>query len=168
VPGSAHGDPDTEHIVHVLLRRYGVLFGRLLQGEAVWLPPWREMLRVLRRLESRGEIRGGRFVAGISGEQFALPDAVGLLRETRRSPRTGALVLVSGADPLNLTGNIVPGAKVPAVASNRILYRDGEPVAAMIHGRIERIAALDAAQARAAEDALVRRHVAAPLLAYLR
>jgi ATP-dependent Lhr-like helicase len=167
-PGPTFDNPDTEHIAHVLLRRYGVLFGRLLHGEPVWLPPWREILRVLRRLESRGEIRGGRFVAGISGEQFALPDAVSLLRETRRSPRTGALVLVSGADPLNLTGNIVPGAKVPAVASNRILYRDGEPVAAMVHGRIERIAALDPAQARVAEDALVRRNVAAPLLAYLR
>ena len=75
-----------EHIAHALLRRYGVVFWRLLEREAAWLPPWRELLRVLRRLEARGEIRGGRFVAGISGEQFALPEAVKLLRETRRAP----------------------------------------------------------------------------------
>ena len=72
-----------------LLRRYGVVFWRLLEREAAWLPPWRDLLRVYRRLEARGEIRGGRFVAGFSGEQFALPDAVGMLREIRRKPRAG-------------------------------------------------------------------------------
>ena len=80
-----------EHIVDTLLRRYGVVFWRLLEREAAWLPPWRDLLRVLRRLEARGDIRGGRFVAGISGEQFALPEAVELLRETRaRRPLPGA------------------------------------------------------------------------------
>ncbi len=76
-----------EHVVHALLRRYGVVFWRMLQREAAWLPPWRDLLRVLRRLEARGDIRGGRFVAGVSGEQFALPEAVKMLRDTRRAPR---------------------------------------------------------------------------------
>ena len=82
-----------------LLLRYGVVFWRLLAREADWLPPWRDLLRVYRRLEARGEIRGGRFVAGFSGEQFALPDAVGLLREVRRKPADDAWISVSGADP---------------------------------------------------------------------
>ena len=78
-----------EHVARTLLRRYGVVFWRLLEREAGWLPPWRDLLRVYRRLEARGEIRGGRFVAGFSGEQFALPEAVGALREVRRKPRVG-------------------------------------------------------------------------------
>src|SRR5206468_6935739 len=81
-----------EHLARALLRRYGVVFWRLLEREAGWLPPWRELLRVYRRLEARGEIRGGRFVSGFSGEQFALPEAIGLLRETRRKPASGELV----------------------------------------------------------------------------
>ena len=77
-----------EHVARTLLRRYGVVFWRLLEREADWLPPWRDLLRCLRRLEARGEIRGGRFVAGLSGEQFALPEAIGLLREVRAARRT--------------------------------------------------------------------------------
>ena len=73
-----------EHVARTLLARFGVVFWRLLEREAPWLPPWRELLRVYRRLESRGEVRGGRFVAGFSGEQFALPEAIGMLRATRR------------------------------------------------------------------------------------
>src|SRR5690606_18899888 len=76
----------TEHICRTLLRRWGVVFWKLLEREADWLPPWRDLLKCLRRLEARGEIRGGRFIAGFSGEQFALPDAVGLLRDARRHP----------------------------------------------------------------------------------
>ena len=97
-------DEAVEHVARALLGRYGVVFWRLLAREAPWLPPWRDLLRVYRRLESRGEIRGGRFVAGFSGEQFALPDAVGLLREIRRRPVAGKWVSLSGADPLNLVG----------------------------------------------------------------
>ena len=78
---AGHADEAVEHVARTLLRRYGVVFWRLLEREADWLPPWRDLLRVYRRLEARGEIRGGRFVAGFSGEQFALPEAVGLLRE---------------------------------------------------------------------------------------
>ncbi|HWZ73565.1 MAG TPA: DEAD/DEAH box helicase [Casimicrobiaceae bacterium] len=167
----AYYEPDhdmVEHIVHSLLRRYGVVFWRLLQREAAWLPAWRDMLRVLRRLEARGDIRGGRFIAGASGEQFALPEAVNMLRETRRAAVSGTLVSVSGADPLNLVGVIAPGAKVPALLNNRVLYRDGVAIATLVGGEIQWIESLGPAEARAAENALVKRQIGSPLLAYLR
>ena len=157
-----------EHIAFTLLRRYGVVFWRLLQREAAWLPPWRDLLRVLRRLEARGDLRGGRFVAGISGEQFALPEAVGLLRETRRAPATGTLISVSGADPLNLVGTLLPGPRIAALAGNRVLYRDGLPLAALVGSTVQWLTALEPADMRRAEDALIRRQAGAPLLAYLR
>ncbi len=136
--GLAKAAPDDaiEHVARTLLRRYGVVYWRLIEREASRLPPWRELLRVYRRLESRGEIRGGRFVAGFSGEQFALPDAVGLLRETRRRGYTGNWIAVSGADPLNLAGILTPGPKIAALAGNRVLYRDGVPVASLVAGEV--------------------------------
>ncbi|MBN3860651.1 DEAD/DEAH box helicase [Pseudomonas frederiksbergensis] len=124
-----------EHIAMTLLRRYGVVFWRLLEREADWLPSWRELLRTFHRLEARGEIRGGRFVSGLAGEQFALPEAIPLLREVRRRPHDGSLIAVCGVDPLNLAGTLLPGAKVPALASNRLVYRDGVPAAAEIAGK---------------------------------
>ena len=157
-----------EHIAHALLRRYGVVAWRILQREAAWLPPWRELSRVLRRLEARGDIRGGRFVASVTGEQFALPEAVAMLRDTRRAQASGAIVSISGADPLNLVGTLLPGARIPALTNNRILYRDGIPIAALAGGEIQWIQALEPADARAAEDALIKRQIGSPLLAYLR
>jgi ATP-dependent helicase Lhr and Lhr-like helicase len=129
--------PSTEAVEHVarsLLLRYGVVFWRVLEREADWLPPWRDLLRVYRRLEARGELRGGRFVAGFSGEQFALPDAIGLLREMRRKNEPSGWVSISGADPLNLAGILTPGPKLAALAGNRLLYRDGIPIAALAGG----------------------------------
>jgi ATP-dependent Lhr-like helicase len=102
---------------------------RMLDREAAWLPKWRDLLRVYRKLEARGEIRGGRFVSGFSGEQFALPEAVAALRAIRRRTPDGSLVSVSGADPLNLAGILTPGPKLGALAGNRVLYRDGIPIA---------------------------------------
>ena len=157
-----------EHVVHALLQRYGVVFWRMLERESTWLPPWRDMLRVLRRLESRGDVRGGRFVAGVSGEQFALPEAVTLLRDTRRVPPHDEHVVVSGADPLNLVGTLLPGAKVPALTGNRILFRDGLPVAALVGGVVQPLATLEAADLARAESLLIARQGGAPLLAYLR
>jgi ATP-dependent helicase Lhr and Lhr-like helicase len=167
----AAGEPEqevVEHVADTLLRRYGVVFWRLLEREAAWLPPWRELLRVLRRLEARGEIRGGRFVAGIAGEQFALPEAVGLLRETRRAPPAPTWICLSAADPLNLVGIIVPGPKVPALAGNRILFRDGATVAALVGGQTQWVQQLQQHELREAQGALVRRQAGAPLPAYLR
>ncbi len=113
-------------------------------------------LRVYRRLEARGEIRGGRFVAGFSGEQFALPDAIGLLREVRRKPATGALVSLSGADPLNLAGILTPGPKLAALTGNRLLYRDGLPIALLAGGEVKFLETLDPAAEWQARKALLR------------
>jgi len=112
------------------LRRYGIVFRRLLAREAN-AAPWRELTRVYRRLEARGDIRGGRFVSGMSGEQFALPDAVTELREIRRRPGNGQVLVVGAADPLNLAGIITTGDRVRAVASSRLAYCDGVPIAAL-------------------------------------
>jgi ATP-dependent Lhr-like helicase len=113
----------------VLLKRYGVVFRRLLERESMKVS-WFELGRVYRRLEARGEIRGGRFVGGVGGEQFALPEAIGLLRSIRKSGEKGELLAISGADPLNLTGILTPGRRVASIASHRVLLRDGVPVAA--------------------------------------
>ncbi len=149
-------DAAVEHVAHALIRRYGVVFWRLLAREAAWLPPWRELLRVYRRLESRGEIRGGRFVAGFSGEQFAAPEAIGLLREIRRKPIAGQWVSLSGADPLNLVGVLTPGSRLPALIGNRVVYRDGIPVAVLSGGALQQLAELEGADAWEAEKRLVR------------
>ncbi len=114
-PGAGDPAPDQEsieHVVRTLLRRWGVIFWRLLAREAAWLPPWRDIVMCCRRLEARGEIRGGRFVAGFSGEQYAAPEAVAPLREARRRPHAGQHVSLSGADPLNLLGIVTPGARL--------------------------------------------------------
>jgi ATP-dependent Lhr-like helicase len=121
-----------EHIARTLLRRYGVVFWKLLEREAPWLPSWRELLRVYHRLEARGEIRGGRFVDGLVGEQFALPEAIGRLRAVRQREHEGELVCLSGSDPLNLVGTVLAGNKLPAVLGTRVLYEDGVPVAALV------------------------------------
>ena len=118
-----------------LLRRYGVVFHRLLEREN-GLPPWRELLNRFRRLEARGEIRGGRFVAGFSGEQYALPEAIPPLRATRRKEAAGHFLVLSAADPLNLAGITTPGQKIAAVGGNRVLYRDGIPLAAREGGSL--------------------------------
>jgi ATP-dependent helicase Lhr and Lhr-like helicase len=154
-----------EHLARTLLRRYGIVFWRMLEREAAWLPPWRDLLRVYRRLEARGEIRGGRFVAGFAGEQFALPEAIGLLREIRRKPGSGEFLSLSGADPLNLVGILTPGPKLAALTSNRVLYRDGLPVALFAGGEVEFLDELDGATQWQAKKALLRGAVPAALIA---
>src|SRR5690606_3980124 len=127
-PGLA--DPQMiEQVALRLLQRYGVVFRRILTREAPWLPPWHALLRTLRRLEAQGHVRGGRFVAGVTGEQYALPKAVTALRATRQQPAQGALVSLSAADPLNLLGIVTPGERLPALAGNRFVLRDGVPIA---------------------------------------
>jgi ATP-dependent helicase Lhr and Lhr-like helicase len=143
-------------VARTLLLRYGVVFRRLLEREAAWLPPWRDLLHIYRRLEARGAIRGGRFVAGFAGEQFALPEAAGKLREVRRAPPTGETISLSGADPLNVIGILTPGAKLPALASNRLLYQDGVPIALFAGGEVEFLVALDTASQWEHQKALLR------------
>jgi ATP-dependent Lhr-like helicase len=113
----------------LLINRYGVVFRDLLTRESL-APSWRELVSVYRRLEMRGEIRGGRFVAGVAGEQFALNDAVERLRQMREAPAEENVQVISAADPLNLVGIITRDARVPATRSNRVLFANGRPVAA--------------------------------------
>ncbi|PYV37474.1 MAG: ATP-dependent DNA helicase, partial [Acidobacteria bacterium] len=155
-----------ETIGRMLLRRYGVVFRRLLDREGMPLP-WRALLKIYWRMEARGEIRGGRFVAGFSGEQFALPEAVGMLRSIRRSPASSQLVSVSAADPLNLVGILTPGNRIPPVSANRILYRDGAPIAIREAGQVRFLVELDATSQWQTRNALLRRTVPPQLRAYL-
>jgi ATP-dependent Lhr-like helicase len=157
---------NVEAIARILLKRYGVVFRVLLQRES-HLPPWRELVRVYRRLEARGEIRGGRFVTGFGGEQFAAPDAVGRLRAVRKSENTGELAILSAADPLNLVGILTPEARVAAIYRSRILFQDGLPIAAVEGGQVRRLAdsALDEPQLR---TLLARRSLRHPLRPHLR
>jgi ATP-dependent Lhr-like helicase len=108
----------------VLLERYGVVFRELLVRESM-LPRWRDMLISFRRLEDRGEIRGGRFISGFIGEQFALPVAVESLRAMKNLPLTGEIITISAADPLNLAGIVVPGERVPAISGRHLSFKDG-------------------------------------------
>ncbi|MBK8067911.1 MAG: DEAD/DEAH box helicase [Rhodanobacteraceae bacterium] len=149
-------DAMTEHIARVLLKRWGVVCWTLLRREAAWLPPWRELVLVYRRLEARGEIRGGRFVAGLSGEQYALPEAVALLRSLRAPRAALEWTCVCGADPLNLLGHVLPGDKLPALAGTRVLYRDGVPVATLVSGEFHALPALPPAEAWPARQMLLR------------
>ena len=142
----------------VMLRRYGVVFRRLLARELNALP-WRELVRVYRRLEARGEIRGGRFVSGMSGEQFALSDAVERLREIRRTPRDGRVQVISAADPLNLAGIVTAGERVRSVAGTRIAYRNGTPVAVLEGDYLRPLADLDPAVVPDVASALGGRRV---------
>ncbi|ASR44865.1 ATP-dependent DNA helicase [Xanthomonas citri pv. mangiferaeindicae] len=152
-PRRGEGGPDAEdmeHVARVLLRRYGVVCWRILDREPDWLPPWRELMRVYRRLEARGEIRGGRFVAGLSGEQYALPEAVGLLRAVRARQADGELICVGASDPLNLAGTLLPGERVPRQPGARLVLRDGHVVASRVADRCSVDEALSAEEAAAA------------------
>lgn len=146
-----------EHAAQTLLKRYGVVFFRLLEREPDFLPPWRELLGVYRRWEARGDIRGGRFVAGVPGEQFALPEAIGLLREIRRKENDGTLVSLSAADPLNLIGSVIPGARVSALTGNRLLYRDGIPLASLSAGEVSIVQNLGDAKDWEIKNALIKK-----------
>ncbi|HET7402034.1 MAG TPA: hypothetical protein VFJ62_09645, partial [Usitatibacter sp.] len=149
------GAQSLEHIARLLLKRYGVVFRSMLQRET-GIAPWRDLVRVYRRLEARGEIRGGRFVAGFGGEQFAASDAVGRLRAVRKLEKPGELVVLGGADPLNLVGILTPEARVPAVYTNRVLLEDGLPIAALDGGEVRRLAASKLS------DSQLRDHLARP------
>jgi ATP-dependent Lhr-like helicase len=170
-PGEPTADsrPDAaaiEHVARALLRRYGVVFHRILERESV-PHPWRDLLRVFYRLEARGEVRGGRFVAGFAGQQFALSEAVTLLRSTRRRDKRGELVSMSAADPLNLVGLITPGERVPALTSNRICLRDGIPIACKVGDDVRFLIELEPPQRWEATSVLLRRTVPQQLKAYL-
>jgi ATP-dependent Lhr-like helicase len=124
-PPASEPDALAEAVAQQLLARWGVVFYDLLARENLSLS-WREILVALRRLEAQGRARGGRFVTGFAGEQYAWPGAVDALRAVRRMPRTGERITVSAADPLNLVGILTPGARVPATGSGSVTWCDGE------------------------------------------
>lgn len=134
---------DVDYVARTLLARYGIVFRKLLEKEN-HCPPWRDLLYAFRTLEARGEIRGGRFVNGFSGEQFALPEAIASLRKTRRSQDQQSYYSIAATDPLNLTGIVTNGTRIPAIIGSRILYRNGIPVATSSAGQINVIEKMDA------------------------
>jgi ATP-dependent Lhr-like helicase len=119
-------DDAIQYVAKLILNRYGIVFREVAMREPL-APPWRDLLRAYRRMEARGEIRGGRFLGGQVGEQFALPEAVDLARAVRRTPKLGARVHLAAVDPLNLTGIVTPGPRVPAQIGNYLTYVDGLP-----------------------------------------
>jgi ATP-dependent Lhr-like helicase len=127
VRAASEADSLAEAVAEQLLLRWGVVIRELVQREVLSVP-YRDVIWALRRLEARGSVRGGRFVAGFVGEQYALPEAVELLRSVRKSDRKGELVRLSACDPLNLIGVVVPGPKVPSIRTHSISYCDGAPV----------------------------------------
>jgi len=135
---AAKRDAALEKFARVLLRRYGVVFRRLLERESFSVS-WYELGRISRKWEARGEIRGGYFVGGVNGEQFALPEAIGLLRSIRKAPPGEELVTLSAADPLNLQGILTPGARIAAFTANRVSFRAGLPLAALEAGEIRKL-----------------------------
>jgi len=151
-------DEAVKMLAWTLLGRYGVVFRRVLTREAIGVP-WREIVRVYRSLEARGEIRGGRFVSGMSGEQFALPDAVDRLREMRRSAHDDALITIAAADPLNLTGIVTFGDRIRTAAGNRLVYRNGVPLAALEGDMLRTLGDIDPAIASDVAAAAAGRRV---------
>jgi ATP-dependent helicase Lhr and Lhr-like helicase len=127
LPGAvATDDPDelAEAVAEQLLARWGVIVRDVLVRETMGVP-WREVLWALRRMEARGTIRGGRFVTGFSGEQYAHPDAIDVMRAVRKEKHSGVTVRISASDPLNLVGIVLPGPRVPALPTNSVTYVDG-------------------------------------------
>ena len=169
----AESDVALEMVAWALLRRWGVVFRRLLEREG-GMPPWRDLLRVYRRLEAQGLLRGGRFVEGFTGEQFALPEAIGSLRRVRREARERIeadheppLLSVSASDPLNLVGILTPGARLPSTPKNRLLYRGGIPVALREGGTLRFLVDVAPEDAWKMELALTRREIPPGIRAHL-
>ncbi len=161
--------PDDEaltELVSVYLKRWGVLFRKLLERET-FAPPWRVLVRLLRKMELRGELRGGRFVAGVGGEQFAFPETVDRLRQIAKQEKTRERIVLSAADPLNLLGVILPGDKAARIAHNRVLYEDGVPIAVWEAREVRFLKPLDGEKQAAARQALLGRKFPSRLQAYL-
>ena len=165
--GGMRTDRETiEAVAQKLLQRYGVVFRKILDRESINIL-WRDLLRVYRRLEARGEIRGGRFIGGFTGEQFASADAVHLLRSIRRTDADGSMISISAADPLNMLGILLPGPRLSSAASNRLLYRDGVPIAVLEAKEIRFLVEMNSADQWQARNALLRRRVPPKVRAYL-
>ncbi len=141
-----------QYIAQVLLKRYGVVFRQLLDVESN-VPSWRELHYIYRRMEARGEVRGGRFVKGFFGEQLALPEAVGALRRIENK-HDGTLLSINAADPLNLSG-VICTQRAPALSKNRILFRGGKPIATLTAGNISWLEPVGEQEQWAAQQKLI-------------
>ena len=155
-----------QKIARIFLKRYGIVFRRITDRESM-APPWRDLVKALRRMEARGEIRGGRFVDGVWGEQFALPEAIGKLREVKKTKDKEQLVAISASDRLNLVGIITPGKRVPAYLNNRILFRNGQPVAIKEGKELNFLKEPDKTEKWKIQNALIQRNIPPRLRAYL-
>ncbi len=169
-PQTADTHPGDEAVLteltHIYLKRWGVLFRKLLERETL-APPWRVLVRLLRKMELRGELRGGRFVAGVGGEQFAYPETVDRLRQTAKAEKKEDCIVLSAADPLNLLGVILPGEKTARLTHNRVLYEDGVPIAVWEAKEARYLKPLDAEKQAHARQALIGRKFPTRLNAYL-
>lgn len=165
-PSESADQEAAEHVAGMLLKRYGVVFRALLARETV-ARPWQDVLRIYRRLEARGEIRGGRFVAGQFGEQFALPEAVEALRAVRKEQDAETLVTLSAVDPLNLVGIVTPGAKIPALPGNRVLFRGGIPTALHVGKETQFLVSVEKHREWEFKNRLTQRTIPPQLRAYL-
>ncbi|GJM28248.1 MAG: ATP-dependent DNA helicase [Cyclobacteriaceae bacterium] len=160
------GQEELIELARVLLRRYGVVFRKLVDREKS-MPPWRDLVRVFRLMEARGQIRGGRFVTGVWGEQFALKEAITKLRSVTKKTSSGELVTISATDPLNLTGIITPGTRISGIIHNRILYLDGEPVAVKNGKEVNFLKTPDKSDKWTWQNALIQRQISPRLRPYL-
>jgi len=154
-----------ERLIFVYLKRWGVLFKQVLEKEFS-PPPWRILVHALRKLELKGTLRGGRFIAGAVGEQFALPETVDRLRQISKEKKQSQLIALSATDPLNLFGIILPGKKVARVAGNRVLYRDGVPIALLESKEVKYLGDVEGVREEI-QQALIRRTFPPALRAYL-
>jgi len=155
-----------EFLAKVLLKRYGVVCRKLAENESISVP-WRELAKVYRTMEARGEIRGGRFVDGVWGEQFALPESITRLREIRKKPLTGQTISLSASDPLNLIGVITPGKRLAAYYGNRLLLQDGVPIAIYESGEVKFLLEFEKAEKWRLQDLLIRKPIPPQLKGYL-
>lgn len=174
-PGKEHGqeksDETLEKLVSIYLHRWGVINRKVLEQEN-YSPPWRVLLLKLRRMELQGRVRGGRFIAGIGGEQFALPETVKTLRQCAADIRQQAedsvtRRLINGTDPLNLVGVILPGRKIARLAKNRILFENGLPVAVLEKDDVHLLRPCLDNELVLYRQTLLNRHYSSYLLAYL-
>ncbi|QFY45167.1 DEAD/DEAH box helicase [Candidatus Methylospira mobilis] len=165
-PAEINENERLQHIAGCLLKRYGVLFRALLTRETL-APSWQDLLPVLRRMEARGEIRGGRFIAGQYGEQFALPETVEALRALRKQDGENEICVISASDPLNLLGILLPGPKIAALPGNRILFRAGIPVAVLAGKETKFLAQIEPEDEWAIKNQLQRKLLPPQLKAYL-
>ena len=158
-----------ERLISIYLQRWGVLFRGIVDKEPL-APPWRILLSALRKLELRGTLRGGRFISGAGGEQFAYPETVDALRKFKRSRESAShtsYFCLAANDPLNLLNLILPGRKLPRVSNNRVLYRGGIPVAVLESGEIHFLKKTDADQQWQQQQMLTRKVFPARLKSYL-